>query len=413
MRSKIWFLVSILVLCLFPNTALAATEPVITQQPHSATYNEYANAEYSVSVQGDNLLCNWYLHFNGEDYGISDTSGGMRPWEYYAGETYGPRSAVNGNTTTFTYSFGGIGKELDGCYIYAVIEDGHFEITSDKAYITVIEGAATPPVINVPATMSVFQDETLDLYCAATAPDGSALEYLWYETSTGNLMDIIAVNRGSEMYDTLRCDTSEVGTRYYVCVVTTANGGSAYSSVIPVTVMEAGPAVEPPVILTDKLADGIVGEAYSAKLESSDTAAEFGLYDNPGGVNNFDESGLTLSASGVISGTPKAPGTYTFTVCAVGEGGEGYMTYTMTVNEPQAAPEAPNDSDEGESPMDGESQPDTPESGAEQDQAQSGNEEPEKPADNGASIGTIAIVAVAAAVLGGVVTGVILKKKKS
>jgi hypothetical protein len=143
---------------------------------------------------------------------------------------------VNGAFTTFRYFFAGIGPELDGAKIYAVITNGHNEITTQKACIRVVEDAGTPPVIMVSSGMEVYQGEPLELYCEASDPVGGTLSYLWYQTSTGELEDIIAVNRGSEDKDTLRVDTSTPGTYYYVCGVDTSNGGSAYSSVIPVTV---------------------------------------------------------------------------------------------------------------------------------------------------------------------------------
>jgi len=90
-------------------------------------------------------------------------------------------------------------------------------------------------------------------------------------------------------------------------------------------------AVAEPEITTKSLPEATVGVAYSAKINSTDSKAEYGISYNPGGGNDFEKTGLTLSASGQISGTPKAAGTYSFTVCAAGEGGEGYMTYILTV----------------------------------------------------------------------------------
>lgn len=239
MRKLISILLSIVILCSLTVPVLAITpEPVITRQPQNPVYCEYDIAEYSVTVQGENLSCSWFMSFNGRDYNISDTSGGMQPWEPYAGESYGPAKSVNGSFTTFTYTFQGIGSELNGSYIYAVIEDGHYDVTSDKAYINVVADSAPSPEIHVAPGMEIYKGEPLELYCEAYVSDGSELSYLWYETSTGKLPDIIAINRGTEDRDTLSVDTGSVGTRYYVCGVTTSAGGSAYSSVIPVTVIE-------------------------------------------------------------------------------------------------------------------------------------------------------------------------------
>ena len=224
-------------ICLLAIPAAATTELSIVLQPQNPTAIEYDLVEYEIKAYGYNLYCTWYMEYEGKTYDISDTSVGVQPWEPYAGETYGDRAPeVNGAFTTFRYFFAGIGPELDGAKIYAVITNGHKEITSQKARIRVAEDVGNPPVIMVASEMEVYQDEPLELYCEASDPMGGTLSYLWYQTSTGELEDIIAVNRGSEDKDTLRVDTSTPGTYYYVCGVDTSNGGSAYSSVIPVTV---------------------------------------------------------------------------------------------------------------------------------------------------------------------------------
>lgn len=224
-------------ICLLAIPAAATTELSIVRQPQNPTVIEYGVAEYEIKAYGYNLYCIWYMEYEGKTYDISDTSVGVQPWEPYAGETYGDREPeVNGAFTTFRYCFGGIESELDGAKIYAVITNGHKEVTSQKARIRVAEGVGKPPVIMVASEMEVYQDEPLDLYCEASDPMGGTLSYLWYETATGELEDIIAVNRGAEDKDTLHVDTSTPGTYYYVCGVDTSNGGSAYSSVIPVTV---------------------------------------------------------------------------------------------------------------------------------------------------------------------------------
>ena len=202
MRRFLTLLMSILLMVAFAAPVLAATEPIITQQPQNPTFGKYGTATYSVTVYGDNLQCNWYLHFNGVDYNISSAGDGTQPWEAYAGDSYGPEQTVDGEATVFRYNFYGIGEELSGCYIYAVIEDGHFEVISDKAYINVVEGADRPPNTIVPTGIEACKGDIVDIYCSAFAVDGSELTYLWYETATGELMDIVAVNRGSEDGDT-------------------------------------------------------------------------------------------------------------------------------------------------------------------------------------------------------------------
>lgn len=147
-------------------------------------------------------------------------------------------SSKEGDKTTFNYIFEGIGSELDGSTIYAVVHDGYKPVRSDIAHIRVAEGAKTPPTTKIPAAPELWLGDVYDLECAAQAHDGAKLSYLWYSTSTGKLQDIIALGRGSETESTLHLVPTELGTTYYVCMVTTESGGSAYTSVIPVTVVE-------------------------------------------------------------------------------------------------------------------------------------------------------------------------------
>lgn len=324
----LWMLVTLLLCLVLPVSA--AQEPVITRQLQNPTYPEYAVAEYSVTVNGSNLRCFWYLKYEGKTYNISDTTNGNEPWEYYAGETYGPTESKNGNFVTFTYFFGGIEAPLDGAILYPVIEDGHYEITGDSTVIRIAEDVAMPPEIKVASGMEIFQGESLDLYCEASTFTDTALSYVWYETSTGKLQNIVALNRGAETSDTLNCDTSKVGTRYYVCMVTTAEGGCAYSSVIPVTVIKR---VEAPVIKTTSIPAARAGEDYSFKLECSDPDATFEIYQHTEMANEFDSTGLKLSKNGQLKGKPEYLGIFYFTVVASNDGGQSYMTLSLTVED--------------------------------------------------------------------------------
>ena len=107
-------------------------------------------------------------------------------------------SSQNGDETTFNYIFEGIGSGLDGSMIYAVLYDGHQPVKSDKAYISVVEGAKTPPSTKVPVSVELWLGDVYDLECIAEDYDGTKLSYMWYSTATGKLQDIITLGRGSE-----------------------------------------------------------------------------------------------------------------------------------------------------------------------------------------------------------------------
>ena len=159
----------------------------------------------------------------------------MQDWEPYAGESYGARKL---DDSTFAFIFEGIEYDLDGAYIWCVIEDGHYSVTSQKNRISVGNENMPPEIVSIPSELTVEQGDLAEIRCVAKTNDGSELSFLWYETDTGKREDIRAVNRGTETADYLICDTDNVGTRNYVCLVESANGGMTYSSVVAVTVME-------------------------------------------------------------------------------------------------------------------------------------------------------------------------------
>lgn len=416
---KLFAIVTVLLMLLsFATPVLADSELAITMQPQSYHYPEYSVAMYSVTAEGRNLTCTWYLEYEGNTYNLSDNTNGFEPWEAYAGENYG--GFQDGNT--FTYFFGGIEEELSGSQIWCVIEDGHNDVTSQKAYVTV-QGNAMPPLIHdIPSEITVFRGDELDIRCVTSSSDGSQLEYIWYETSTGKLPDIQAIFP-EETCDYLICDTSMVGTRYYVCYITTSNGGAAYSSVVSVTVLDCDP-MPSPTIMTSFIPYAIVGQPYDVALLCDDPEAEFSVYYNPGGQNDFDNTGLSIDENNHLVGTPTKTGDYTFTVCAANAYGEDYMILTLTVTE---APEidVPIVSDPTEEPESqettsgGEIEDDDPEQKDDADEEDDEEDEGKKSSKK-KSTGSadefpwwgFVLIAVGAAGLGVGFTVLIMKKKK-
>jgi len=221
--------------------AQAAPEgPRIILQPQNYHYPEYSTAVYTVKAEGTNLRATWYLEFEGKTYNISDMTNGFEPWEAYAGESYGPQ-APDGNT--FICFFGGIGEELDGSAIWCVIEDGHNDVTSARAIITVRGTQMPPEILEMPTVLSAEQGTEAQIRCVARSGGESQLTFQWYETDTGELRDIQALE--GEDADYLFCDTDTVGTRYYVCAVRNTLGGAVYSSVVAVTVTPRQATEEP------------------------------------------------------------------------------------------------------------------------------------------------------------------------
>ena len=336
MRKIIVFALCALMVASLSFAAVAAyDEPIITMQPQSHYYSEHSTAVYTVKVNGTNLSAYWYIEWDGTIYDASQIGDVMQPWEAYAGESYGAKKL---DENTFCFLFQGIEEELSGAKIWCVIEDGHYSITSGVAHIIVGNYGAPPEILDIPAQITVFQGEEAEIRCIARSTDGSQLNFLWYETATGRFEDMQAIDRGAETGDYMFCDTSNIGTRYYVCGITTSGGGMAYSSAVAVNVVEKTTTVEKPEIQTQSLPDATVGTQYSVQLQCSDPNAEFFAYNDLNTQNDLqDGSWLGLSVDGWLIGTPDKEGTYSFSVCAMGEGGEDYAVYTLNVVQPPMA----------------------------------------------------------------------------
>ena len=331
--KKVISLLLIVLLCgMLTVPALAAPEgPVITMQPQSHYYSEYSVAIYTVKATGTNLTATWYIEYQGKTYNASKIGGTMQPWEAYAGESYGAKKLDN---NTFCFVFEGIGEELSGAEIWCEIEDGHYNVVSQVGHITVGNYGSPPEILSIPASITVKRGEEAEIRCVAKSSDGSQLNFLWYETGTGKFEDMQAIDRGAETGDYMFCDTRTTGTRYYVCGITTSGGGMAYSSMVEVNVVAETATAAAPKIQTEKLPNAVVGTQYSVQLKCTDPDAEFFPYYNPGTQNDLEEgSWLGLSIDGWLMGTPTKAGTYSFSVCAMGAGGEDYGVYTLTVVE--------------------------------------------------------------------------------
>ena len=274
--KKMTCLVLVVLLCslLVIPAASAQDGPLITMQPQSPNYPEYSVAIYTVKATGKNLTATWYLQWQDETYNVSKLGGSMKPWEAYAGESYGPRQL---DDNTFAFIFEGIEYDLDGAYIWCVIEDGHYDVTSQKARVSVGNPASPPEILDIPAGFTVEQREKVEIRCLAKAPEGTQLSYLWYESSTGKMEDIIAVNRGTEDCDFLFCDTSTLGTYNYICFISTSEGGFANSSFVTVTVISPAipePEVTEPVVTEPEVTEPEVTEPVIIETQPVTTEPE-------------------------------------------------------------------------------------------------------------------------------------------
>ena len=240
--KKLFIAVMLVAFVLAMPVSAAPDAPEITMEPQNYQYPEYSVAIYTVKASGTNLRAIWYLEYEGVTYNLSDNQNGIEPWEGYAGETYGP---MEEGPNTFSWFFGGIEEGLNGAQIWCVIEDGHYDVTSQRAIITVQGDAMPPEILDMPACVTAQRGEEVGVRCLARSGSDAQLAFQWYETDTGKLQDIRAID--GEESDFLSLSTELPGTRYFVCCVTATDGGRVYSAVLPVTVADMDPEpVQPP-----------------------------------------------------------------------------------------------------------------------------------------------------------------------
>ncbi len=219
-----------------PIKTLADEDIRITVNPQNRVWPEDSVAVYHVEAEGKNIVYEWHLVKDGTDHAWSDYVSGKASLGWTA-ENIG----VLG-TEPNTFSIVGIPGAAAGMEIYCEVTNDTISTRTESAIIQVTdstEGGTTamPPEITVPAEVDVetgYNGGLLKLACQAEADSASDLIYQWYETSTGELLDIMALD--GEEYPILVLSTSEPGIHFYVCMVKTVEGGVAYSSVIPVKV---------------------------------------------------------------------------------------------------------------------------------------------------------------------------------
>jgi len=166
-------------------------------------------------------------------------------------------------------------------------------VTSNAATLTVSAAAVAPSITTQPAsqTVTVGQTATFSVVATGTAP----LSYQWMKNGT-------AISGGTSLSYTAPATTSaDNGSQFTAVVSNTA--GNVTSNAATLTVNPAQPLQ----ITTTSLPAGRVQSAYSATLQASGGTSPY-TWSVAGGQL---PPGLTLGASGAISGTPTTAGQFT------------------------------------------------------------------------------------------------------
>src|SRR5215469_11597506 len=182
-----------------------------------------------------------------------------------------------------------------------VIRFAH-RVNKDVPIISAIEilpsGTATAPSVTAqPSSLSILagQVATFKVVAAGTAP----LSYQWQKNG-------IAISGAiSSTYTTPPTTSGDNKDSFRVAISNSAGSMTSNAAVLTVST-----GVTPVQITTTSLPDGQVGVAYSASLAASGGTKAYSWSILSGSL----PSGLTLDASGEISGTPTTQGTSSLTI---------------------------------------------------------------------------------------------------
>jgi hypothetical protein len=159
-------------------------------------------------------------------------------------------------------------------------------------------------------------------YTQTFAATGGTSPYTW-SVSTGALPTGLTLNAST---GSLTGTPTAAGTfNFTLQVVDSAKAAATQAFTITVTAALT--------ITTATLPNGTVGSAYSQTLTATGGSGTL-TWSSTGAL----PAGLTLSSAGSLSGTPSAPGTFTFTVGVTGVGQTATHSFTITVGVPPGPP---------------------------------------------------------------------------
>jgi hypothetical protein len=247
----------------------SAVAPTITTQPTSQTVTAGQTATFTVSATGTAPL-SYQWRKNG--------------------------TAISGATSS-SYTTPATTSSDNGAQFTVVVSNSAGSITSNPATLTVSAAAVAPSITTQPASRTVTAGQTAAFTVAATGT--APLTYQWKKNGTA------ISGATSSSYTTPATTSSDNGAQFTVAVSNSA--GNVTSNAATLTV---GGTTPPLIISTTSLPAGMDGQGYSAQLNATGGAAPYAWTLS----TNSLPPGLTLSSTGMISGTPTTVGTSSFTI---------------------------------------------------------------------------------------------------
>ena len=320
----------------------AAEQTKIVRSPSTYTVPQGHSVTYLTEAEGTGLTFDWYIRYKGLDYPLMPTqdTAGAEFRSYYSSVEYN----VDGNEATVTLN--DVKIELDGAQIYCIVRGQNGTAVTSRAYVTVSTAAncvdATPFSIK---NLVWKQNELCKYAVKITEESGYNYRYDWYETSVNELSTIM-ISPDTDDSKVFIVDTSNPGTKYYVCMVTkTSEDGKkvniSYSNVARFTIYEADsdpsytmgieitkkPSVNEYVTGMQPALDGIsvratTGQGYYDL--SAEDISRLEIY--PNNICTSELNRLTVSYDGCEASFPiSVAGASKFSIYAVSE--QEYSTY--------------------------------------------------------------------------------------
>lgn len=282
----------------FTINVAAAPGASITTQPQPVTINSGGTATLTVVAAGEAPLT----------------------YQWYEGTSGDSSAPVGTNAASFTT------PALTASTSYWVKVTNATNTTgaaSNTAAVTVRQPAA---ITGQPGSSTITAGQTATL--TVTATGDAPFTYQWYEGASGTTTTPVGTNSASFTTPALAATTS-----YWVKVTNVANTTGALSQTATITVEV--PLV-PSILTAAALGTVRPGLPYSASLQAAGGHPPYTWAVTNGAV----PAGLTLSETGLLSGTPSAQGSSTFTAqVSDNQGAKDTRVFSLAVNSLQVAPQ--------------------------------------------------------------------------
>lgn len=227
----------------------------------------------------------------------ANASGGVAPynWQIVSGVL------PNGLNLSATGVISGVPSLAGTATISISVTDANGTLDTQELSLLIAEQPVAPPPSIT--TTSLSQATVGTAYTAQANASGGTAPYTW-SLAAGSLPTGLTLGSDGKITGT----PTTAGTFSFTLAVTDQKAATD-TQAISITVA-AQPVVLPPDITTTSLTAGTTGTAYNATLKVGSGTAPYSWSVSSGSL----PAGLSLSSAGVISGTPTAAGTPSFSV---------------------------------------------------------------------------------------------------